>query len=158
MELNYTKEKLLLIKNINNQVKEFKSKTLDIVYLYETNNNNINLINDIQKLKIELEIYKKIITKRKKNYIRLSFIFCFIYITFLISYFTDIIPSLYRKLNNTLLFISLCSSIPIIILSFIAFCEMMDNYSNEVLCINSFDNLYNNLVYNMENRKLKLIV
>lgn len=76
MELSYTKEKLLLIKNFNNQIREFKSKTLDIVYLHETNNNKNKLINDIKKLEMDLEIYKNIMTKRKNVYKSFIYIMC----------------------------------------------------------------------------------
>ena len=154
MELSYTKEKLLLIKNINNQIREFKSKTLDIVYLHETNNNKNKLINDIKKLEMDLEIYKNIITKRKNVYIKVSFISCVVFIIFLISWLTNTIPSfIYEKINGEFLFILFCMSPGIIISSIISFCAILDNYKNVILCINSFTNLYNNLIYNIENKE-----
>lgn len=148
MELNYTKEKLLLIKNVDNQIRKFKSKTLDIVYLYETNNNKNKIINDIKKLEMDLEIYKKIIKKRKNIYIKVSSISFIVFTIFFISYIIDIIPFYIGSYS----FILFCISPGLIIFNIFSYCSILDNYNNRILCINSFNDLYSNLIYNIENK------
>lgn len=64
MDFCYTKERLSLIENINGKIKDLKSKTMDIVYSYEKNNNK-NLLDDIKELQKELEKYNDSINEKK---------------------------------------------------------------------------------------------
>lgn len=141
MDFDYTKEKLLLIENINGQIEKFKSKILDIVYLEA--NNNIKFINNIEELKSNIRIYKNVIKKEKNIYtIILGFMFlCFsIYLT-----------------TCSLNFFSFYVLPTIILLCLIGIITINNTYYKIILCTNYLNNLCNNLIYNRKQKEKELL-